>query len=77
MNVNDGASAGNVVIPMGILRGDTNGDRFVNAGDALQTRNRAGQAADATNFRSDVNTDGIVNSGDTAIVRAGSGNSLP
>ena len=44
MNVNDGASAGNVVIPMGILRGDTNGDRFVNAGDALQTRNRSGQA---------------------------------
>ena len=58
---------------MGVLVGDTNGDRFVNAGDALQTRNRSGQATDATNFRSDVNTDGFVNSGDTLIVRANSG----
>ncbi|MDQ6765758.1 MAG: dockerin type I domain-containing protein, partial [Verrucomicrobiota bacterium] len=55
------------------LLGDTNGDRVVNAGDALQTRNRAGQATDATNFRSDVNTDGLVNSGDTTVVRARSG----
>jgi hypothetical protein len=76
-NVNDGTITGNVPFPMGVLVGDTNGDRFVNAGDALQTRNRAGQATDATNFRSDVNTDGLVNSGDTTIVRAGSGTSLP
>ena len=60
-----------------ILLGDTNGDRFVNAGDALQTRNRSGQAADATNFRSDVNADGVVNSGDTTIVRSRSGNFVP
>ena len=62
---------------MGILRGDTNGDRFVNSGDALQTRSRSGQATDGTNFRSDVDADGFVNSGDTTIVRAGSGTSLP
>ncbi len=31
---------------MGLLLGDTNGDGFVNAGDATQTRNRAGQATD-------------------------------
>ena len=59
------------------LIGDTNGDRFVNAGDALQTRSRSGQATDATNFRSDVNTDGVVNSGDTTAVRSRSGNALP
>ncbi len=47
------------------LIGDTNGDRMVNAGDAVQTRDRSGQATDATNFRSDVNLDGLVNSGDT------------
>ena len=50
---------------------------FVNAGDALQTRNRSGQATDATNFRSDVNADGFVNSGDTTVVRARSGTFLP
>jgi hypothetical protein len=61
----------------GFLVGDTNGDRFVNSGDALQTRTRSGQAADATNFRSDANADGFVNSGDTTVVRAGSGTFLP
>ncbi|MEP6699258.1 MAG: dockerin type I domain-containing protein, partial [Verrucomicrobiota bacterium] len=76
-NVNDGTGTGNVVIPIGILRGDTNGDRTVNAGDALQTRNRSGQTADGTNFRSDVNTDGTVNSGDILTVRNASGGFLP
>ena len=51
------------------LSGDTNGDRFVNAGDTTRTRSRSGQATDATNFRSDVNADGSVNSGDTTVVR--------
>jgi len=76
-NVNDGTGTGNVVIPIGILRGDTNGDRGVNSGDALQTRDRSGQTADGTNFRSDVNTDGTVNSGDAVIVRSRSGTFLP
>ena len=58
------------------LIGDSNGDRIVNAGDAVQTRSRSGQATDATNFRSDVNHDGLVNSGDTSIVRANSGSSV-
>jgi hypothetical protein len=58
------------------LLGDTNGDRVVNAADALQTRGRSGQATDAGNFRSDVNTDGGVNAGDTAVVRARSGSGL-
>ena len=68
---------GNVSVQMGVLVGDTNGDGFVNAGDAVQTRNRSGQATDATNFRSDLSTDGFVNSGDATIVRARSGTSLP
>ncbi len=76
-NVSDGTNTGNVIIPMGVLVGDTNADAVVNAGDALQTRNRSGQATDTTNFRSDVNADGIVNSGDTVIVRGQSGAFLP
>ena len=75
--VSDGSADGNVVIPVSLLMGDTNGDRFVNSGDALQTRNRSGQVTDATNFRSDINTEGFVNSGDTSIVRANSGNFVP
>ena len=67
----------NVAIPMGLLVGDSNGDGFVNAGDALQTRNRSGQATNATNFRSDVDTDGFVNGGDTLAVRSRAGTSLP
>ena len=76
-NVNDGVNTGDVPISMGALEGDANGDGFVNAGDAVQTRNRSGQTTDATNFRSDVNADGVVNSGDTVIVRARSGTALP
>jgi hypothetical protein len=64
-------------LSMSFLLGDTNGDRSVNAGDALLTRNRAGQTTDSTNFRSDVNIDGSVNSGDTLVVRNRSGDSVP
>ena len=75
--VTTGTTSRNLVIPISVLRGDTNADGVVNSGDALQTRNRSGQATESTNFRSDVNADGFVNSGDTTIVRARSGNSLP
>ncbi len=64
-------------VSMNMLIGDTNGDRFVNAGDTTQTRGRSGQTTAATNFRSDVNTDGAINSGDQTAVRARSGNFLP
>ena len=64
-------------VSVGFLLGDTNGDRAVNSGDAQQTRNRSGQATDATNFRSDVNLDGGINSGDAFIVRSLSGSALP
>ncbi len=76
-SVNSGTSTSNVTVPMSLLLGDTNADRVVNSGDALQTRNRSGGAASSTNFRSDVNADGIVNSGDTTVVRSRSGTTLP
>ena len=76
-NVSNGVASGDIFVPMGVLVGDTNGNGFVNVGDSLQTRNRAGQATDATNFRSDVNADGSINSGDTTAVRARAGTALP
>ncbi len=76
--VTDGlGGAGNVSIPMKVLIGDTNGDGSVNAGDAIQTRNRSGEAATPIGFRSDVNTDGTINSGDTIAVRSRSGTAIP
>jgi hypothetical protein len=76
-NVSTSAGTGNIVIPMSILVGDTNGDRSVNSGDSIQTRGRSGQSTGAGNFRSDVNTDGAINGGDALIVRSRSGTNLP
>ena len=75
--VNDGTTVKDIPFRMGVLLGDTNADRFVNSGDALQTRSGAGQATSVINFRSDVNIDGVINSGDTTIVRARAGTTLP
>jgi hypothetical protein len=75
-NVSNGTSTGNVDLRLSVLIGDTNGDRVVNTGDALQTRSRSGQATDANNFRSDVNADSVVNGGDVILVRGRSGNSV-
>ena len=60
-----------------MLIGDTNGNRFVNAGDVAQTKSTSGQTTDATNFRNDVNATGSINAGDVAQVKANSGHSLP
>jgi hypothetical protein len=61
---------------MKVLIGDTNNDNTVNSGDSLQTRDRSGQVAGSTNFRSDVNVDGVLNVGDTTAVRSRAGTSL-
>jgi hypothetical protein len=61
----------------GFLRGDTNGNRSVNASDVSQTKARIGQMLDATNFRSDVNANGSINAGDGAQVKQTLGTSLP
>jgi len=78
-NVQDSAGANltGVQARVGVLLGDTNGDRFVNAGDTQRTRNNSGQLTDNANFRTDVSVDGFVNSGDTTIVRGSSGTTLP
>jgi hypothetical protein len=64
-------------IPMGVLVGDTNANRTVNAADVAQTKARLGQTVDGTNFRSDVNANGSINAADTAIIKQNSGTSLP
>jgi hypothetical protein len=76
-NVNDSVATGDVNLPTAFLLGDASGDGFVNSGDALITRNRSGQATNASNFRSDFNIDGSVNAADATIVRSRSGQFLP
>jgi hypothetical protein len=73
-NVNGG---GNVVIPMGVLTGDVNANRAVNATDVALTKSRIGQALDQTNFRSDVNANGSINAGDVSIIKTNLGTGLP
>jgi len=70
-------NTGNVAATMGVLIGDTNGNRAVNAADVAQTKGRLGQSVGATNFRSDVNANGTINSADMAIVKQKNGTSLP
>lgn len=75
--VSDGILSGDVPVAMSVLVGDVSGDGVVNAGDAAQTRSRAGQTTDATNYRFDINADGFVNSGDAVVARSRSGTVLP
>jgi hypothetical protein len=64
-------------IPMGVLVGDTNANRTVNAADIAQTKSRLGQTVDGTNYRSDVNANGSINAADVAIIKQNSGTSIP
>ena len=76
-NVNNGTSAGDVPVSMGVLMGGVNGNTGVSAFDVSQTKARSGQAVDATNFRSDVTVNGSINAGDVSLVKSKSGTALP
>jgi hypothetical protein len=75
-NVSDGGSSGNVVIPMGVLAGDSNASGSVTGSDVSQVKAAAGTTS-AANFRSDVNANGTINATDISIVKSRSGAVLP
>ena len=76
-NVQDASNnGGNVIIPMGVLIGDTNGDGFVDAIDTTQTKSQSGSALTITNFREDVNADGFIDAIDVSLVKSKSGTAL-
>ena len=80
LNVSDGTSSGNVVVPMNVLIGDSAGvgNGSVNSGDISFVKSKSGAAAiDVTNFRADVATNGSINSSDVGLVKSKSGDSLP
>lgn len=70
-------SSTNLVIPMSILVGDTNGNGSVNASDVSQIKSRFGQQINATNFRCDVNANGYIDAADVAITKSRAGSGLP
>ena len=75
-SVTDGVNTGSVVIPMGILIGDTTGNGSVNASDVGQTKLRSGQAISTSNFRSDVTANASINATDVGAVKLKSGTAL-
>jgi Dockerin type I domain len=77
LSVNDGTSTANVTIPMSILVGDTNADRFIDAVDVSQTKSQSGNAITNSNFREDVNVDGFIDAIDVSLVKSKSGTALP
>jgi hypothetical protein len=62
---------------MGLLLGDTTGNRLVNSSDISQTQAQSGQPVDITNFREDVTVNGTINSSDVSVVQGQSGTAVP
>lgn len=75
--VSDGLVSNDLAIPIGILAGDTNADRLVNARDVNRTKTASGRVVSRTNFTIDVNLDGQINVDDTNFVKSFLGTSLP
>ena len=73
----DGASTGDVSVPMAVLVGDVTGNGSVNTTDVSQTKGQSGQAVANANFREDVIVNGSINASDVSSVKAQSGTSLP
>lgn len=75
--VSDGSNFGNVLIPMGVLAGDTTADGTVNSADIGQTKSQSGNPVSGSNFRQDVTVDGNLNSADIGSVKSKSETALP
>ena len=78
-DVNDalGNTSASVPVTMGVLVGDTNGNRIVNASDLGQTKAQSGQPLTPSNFRTDANVSGSITASDIGLVKFMSGTQLP
>ncbi len=77
VTLNNVNGTSNVTIPMGVLVGDVNAGRSVNATDISLVKSQSGQTAGGSNFRVDVNANGSINATDVSLVKSRSGNVLP
>lgn len=77
-NVSDGVNLGSVMVPLGVLAGDTNGNGAVTGTDVSQTKAAAASGTmTAGTFRTDVNASGSINATDISIVKSKTGTTLP
>jgi hypothetical protein len=76
-DVNDGIHSGDVGTRMGMLIGDVNANRSVNAADVSLVKSNSGTGVSQANFRSDVNANGAISAADVSLVKSKSGNGLP
>lgn len=74
--LSDGLGLRDLVIPMTILVGDTNGNGAVNSSDVILTKAQVGQPLTSANFPADVNASGNINSSDVSAVKSYSGLSV-
>ena len=77
LGVNDGTNSDNVSIPISILVGDANEDRFSDAVDVSEVRPQSGKAVTYSNFRDDVNSDGFIDAVDVTLAKSKSGTAIP
>ena len=77
VNTASDAPAVNVTVPMGILIGDSNANRSVNASDVSQVKGQIGQPVTGSNFRTDINANGSINAGDVSQVKSNLGTGIP
>jgi len=78
LNVSNGTTTADVLIPMGVLLGDTNGSASVTASDIGQVKSLSGQPVTGANFRADVNVSGgAISASDIGLVKSTAGTQLP
>jgi hypothetical protein len=78
-NVTDSAGNFSPAIPasMGVLLGDVNGSRRVDAADVSSVRQQTLQSVTNSNFREDINASGRIDAADVSIARQQTLTSLP
>ena len=78
-NVTDryGRTLAKAIVPVGILRGDVDGNKTVDNKDVNAVSGKVGTSASLTNFRDDVNVDGTINQTDVSITQGQVGSSIP
>jgi hypothetical protein len=77
LGVNDGVNTGDVSIPMGVLLGDVNTSKRVDAADVSFVRQQTLQPITSSNFRADINATGRIDAADVSIARQQTLTSLP
>jgi hypothetical protein len=77
IGVSDGTNTGDISIPMGVLLGDVNASRRVDAADVSLVRQQTLQPITTSNFRQDVNASGRIDAADVSVVRQQTLTSLP